>query len=178
MAARLSHREHAITDENQTVATRVIRLFNVRRPAAIPGLVVPVMIDAIESQSQRPRAHVGEEVFELLPALAYLDAAPAVVLPGPHIWIGAAPLHGCPDAVLRSFRRRMLGGLRFRELAPVAAATDHKAAAKRIQRRDVRGAAVALAAPVAVLPVTPVARRSNQSPKPLARNVVRNTHGL
>lgn len=54
-------------------------LLRCRRPSAIFGRVVSVVVDAIDRCSWRFFAHVGEKVFKFVPALADFDAAAAVV---------------------------------------------------------------------------------------------------
>lgn len=93
----------------------ISRLLGLGRPFAVPGLIVPVAVDAVDSHSVRPCAHVGKEIPEGQPPFADSDApaaisrirgVPRVIAPGHH------PVPGMMGARVT----KMLGGA-VRELA-------------------------------------------------------------
>jgi hypothetical protein len=54
----------------------IVRLFFGGSPSTVSRLVVPVIVNAINRQSIRPRPHISEEISEIVaPFLAYADAA-------------------------------------------------------------------------------------------------------
>lgn len=56
------------------------RLLSSCRPSAVGRFIVPVAVDAIDRVRRGgPRAHVGEEVFESLPSVAYANASTAII---------------------------------------------------------------------------------------------------
>lgn len=66
-----------------TARSTIVRLFLHRCPAAVAGLVVAVVVLALDSQTWRSRSHVGEKVLEsavrVRPALTDADASTAVL---------------------------------------------------------------------------------------------------
>ena len=76
-------------------------------PSAISRLVVPVVVDAIDTQSFGLRSHVGKEILKLAPSLADLDAAAAVTMPSFIFPSGASVSHGAPNSVLGSVPHSM-----------------------------------------------------------------------
>jgi hypothetical protein len=87
----------------------VLLLLNRRRPTTIPGLVMPVIVDAVDARPGRPIAHVSEEVGEIHPTVADLDPAATVAGILGIIGIEASPLHVHPNDISTS-----TGGARFR----------------------------------------------------------------
>src|ERR1700683_1085238 len=83
------------------VGASIDHLLLPRRPAAVTRFVIAVVIDPIQSEGVRTGSHVGEKVFELLPATANGDAASAIAHP-----VGArgtrAPSHHVPPGVVRA----------------------------------------------------------------------------
>jgi hypothetical protein len=64
---------------NQTVVSLVPPLFNARRPTAIAGFVIAVVVDAVDGVlRRRTPSHVGEEIVKDKPALANRYAAPSI----------------------------------------------------------------------------------------------------
>jgi hypothetical protein len=59
----------------------VVVLLNLIGPAAIAGLVPFVVVYTVDTSSARPFAHVGKEVLEFLPTLAYRNTSAKVVFP-------------------------------------------------------------------------------------------------
>src|SRR5882762_4856144 len=70
-------------------------LFHSRPPTVVRG-VRAVVVLAIQCQTERPLAHIGEEVFELKPAFANRDPAPSVARPAFVAHLVAADAHGPP----------------------------------------------------------------------------------
>ena len=76
--------------------------FSPSHPPAIRGLVVPVIVDAVNEVSGGPVAHVGNERAKIArPSVAHSDAAPAVVLELGVSRVVAAAKHALPDRVQR-----------------------------------------------------------------------------
>ncbi len=71
-------------------------------PTAVGGLVVPVIVDAVQRSVRRALAHVGKKIVEQLPRLAKGYAFSAVMLPAIVFRVGASLDHGGPRTV--SFR--------------------------------------------------------------------------
>lgn len=73
-------------------------------PAHIPGLVVPVIVDAVDAVELRGAAsNVSQEVLEARPAGTDFDASTAIVRELLVPWIVAAVPQLGPSAVLRCF---------------------------------------------------------------------------
>ena len=81
-AARpLGHVQRLAVEGNQPRLPQVAHLFIACRPSTILRGVVAVVITAIDRVLLgRPLAHIREEVLEGLPAIAYGDSAPSIVL--------------------------------------------------------------------------------------------------
>lgn len=114
-----------------------LRLLLPRRPADIAGLVIPVVVDAVEREPHRPQAHIGQEVLKAdigpappsrdVPPTAHADTPSTVVLVLLMARVRASGQHRSPDGVLSGSGhavRRECGGL---HLAPVAAARHRSA---------------------------------------------------
>ena len=75
-----------------------------KRPSAILGRIWTVVVSAINPMLRRwLAAHVSEEVFERIPAVAHCDASPAIVRELFVASIIAALLHCFPSAIFRCF---------------------------------------------------------------------------
>ena len=69
-------------------------------PATIQGLIVPVVVDAVDEVSGGPVAHVGNERAEIAqPSVTHSDAATAVVLELRKSRVVATAKHALPDGV-------------------------------------------------------------------------------
>ena len=87
----------------------VVGLLSSRRPTAVSGFVVPVVVAPVKGRSGRPLAHIGEEVLEPVrtaPPLADGDPPTAVAV-GATIRFGAIAIH---HRAPRSIGRRELPG--------------------------------------------------------------------
>lgn len=93
-------------------------------PAAILGTVGTVVVDPIKRHAGRGLPHVGDEVLERLPSLAYPYSPPAVVFEGLVVGVSAPLPHAAPCAIqfrVRRTVRRVHGNCQF----------AHKATARR-----------------------------------------------
>ena len=89
--------------ELMTPSPSVVCLFLRCGPSTVAWFVVAVVIDAVKGMRRCwPLTHVGEEVLELPPALAYGDATPAVAIPLLMSHPRAARDHRFPRSVNRS----------------------------------------------------------------------------
>lgn len=80
--------------------TSIPRLFLPRSPAAIAGLIVAIIVDAIKSSSGRTFAHISEKVLKaVFPPVADGDAASTISMKTPERGPRAALLHGLPRQV-------------------------------------------------------------------------------
>jgi hypothetical protein len=112
------------------------------RPPTVTGLVVAVVVDAIDGAAVGSLAHVGEEVGEGVPALADGDPSSAVVGPVLASGVVAALEHGLPDSVAASALASM-----FRPKTPAA---EDSSGGEVVRRCDVFAAAVASTEPGSV----------------------------
>ncbi len=79
-----------------------LRLFRGRSPAAVLRRVIAVIVDAVECvPGRRAASHISQEVLEVQPASANLDAAPTIAVVASGIRIDASLLHRVPRAVFR-----------------------------------------------------------------------------
>jgi hypothetical protein len=81
----------------------ILGLLLARSPAAIVGLVIPVIIRETVNRVLRRwlASHVGKKIGKRVPPPSTdLNAAPAIILVMRVRWIVATLLHGIPDAVL------------------------------------------------------------------------------
>lgn len=70
-----------------------------RRPAAIPRLIVAVVVDAIYLHAWWHWSHICQKAFKLLPSLTNLDSASTVILILRRVWIGASRLYSGPATI-------------------------------------------------------------------------------
>jgi hypothetical protein len=95
----LSQRQLLTLELVVDAVTPVVVLLGVRRPPAIPGLVVAVGIDPVQGRPKRAWPHVFNEVVEVRPAVAVGDAATTVVLVARVIGVVTTRLHRAPGVV-------------------------------------------------------------------------------
>lgn len=74
-----------------------------RRPAAIPGFVVPIIVWVTIYAVFRGRlqSHISQEVFKRMPSLANLDTPAAVAMEPFDLGVIATPQHCIPGVVFR-----------------------------------------------------------------------------
>jgi hypothetical protein len=68
-------------------------------PATVTGFVVTIVVDAIQRESSRACAHIGEKVLEAVPALADRDTPPTVTRPVVARCVAAPLQHALPRVV-------------------------------------------------------------------------------
>jgi hypothetical protein len=78
----------------KVIGAAIVGLLLLRTPATITRCVVAIIVSPFELFALRLLSHVGEEVLELEPALADLDAASTVVVIGGLSGVQATPFHG------------------------------------------------------------------------------------
>lgn len=89
----------------------VVNLLATSGPAAVTGLVVPVVVDPVDREKTSASlaswslAHVGEKVFERFPSLADGDAASTIVFPPWSVRVVTPEPHGLPCGVRGSGAR-------------------------------------------------------------------------
>jgi hypothetical protein len=80
----------------------VVALLLLRRPPAIAGLVVAIVVwPAIQGRAARSLAHIREKVLEIAPAVANCDATPFVVGECGIGWLSASGDHALPRTIGR-----------------------------------------------------------------------------
>jgi hypothetical protein len=82
--------------------TPIIGLLSPRRPAAIAGFVIAIVVYSVECGPGWALTHVGKKIVEGHPAVAHRN--PSILIPTPPVmfWVQASLLHPRP----RSVRRR------------------------------------------------------------------------
>lgn len=95
----LSEAGLSASHRQKDIVGSVLLLLQRRRPAAIPRLVVPIIVDAIDGGPGWPVAHVGKEIPEVQPAVTDANASATVSGVLGVVRIEAAPLHVHPDDV-------------------------------------------------------------------------------
>lgn len=103
LARKVRDSATAAVEYDHDGAASIVRLDTRARPPAVTGLVVPIDIDAIESQTIRACAHVFKEGAEVShPLVTHSDASPTVESVRRITGVTAAGLRGLPRAVLPS----------------------------------------------------------------------------
>jgi hypothetical protein len=77
----------------------VIHLFFACCPAAVAGLVIAIVVDAVKSGSGWAYAHIGEEIYKGEPPFANGDAPTSVALPPIAFLVETSGLHGRPRTI-------------------------------------------------------------------------------
>lgn len=94
----------------ENVRNAIVRLFLLRRPTHVAGLIVSGVVNAIKRVvSSRPLPHISEKTCEVAPALTESYSALFVMLKGWTGWNGAARDHIPPRPI--SWRGRVVGGM-------------------------------------------------------------------
>lgn len=177
-----AHRDAAVRDLH--VRSGVPSLHGVRGPAAVAGLVVSVIVDAVEGEDRptvptafRAWAHVGQEVLEAVaPPIADADAPPSVVFEARLIGIGTAIDDPAPCSVLRSAATSM-SCLRLAGSFPMEAAAALARARAQIRRGDrPLISTIAAAEPCGMTGVTTTTFNDNPSTEALAHEISQSRH--
>ena len=78
----------------------ISRLLIHGNPFAVLGLVVAIIVYALDAVARWTRTHICKEVLErIAPAVADRNAAPSVTRPSWALWVGAAHLHSPPNLI-------------------------------------------------------------------------------
>lgn len=78
------------------------RIFFQGYPAAVPRLVIAIIVDPINREAGTWFwSHIGEKILEAVPANTYSNPAPAVPLPAFKLGIATAHDHGTPTMIFR-----------------------------------------------------------------------------
>lgn len=165
----------------EKVATPVSVLRFACRPSAIARFVTSAVVNSVNGKaSARTAAHISDEVFKAVPALANLNSASAVVGKRPVLRVIAALKHRVPNLVFRNFGKPVRGAT---VLGRATVAHLHLAllfgVAKLAAFADSLFAALALAKPkLLMLQAFWRCSRANHFPLPktLARQVNSCTH--
>ena len=120
IVSRLMPRDALTVNSAQWVPAGISVLLRTGRPAAVAGFVVAVVVDAIKRMYRRwTSSHVRQEVREVLPAVTYGNAPPAVIpirrisriaaslshlLPGVELWVICQPVNYQPFRRLFEFK--------------------------------------------------------------------------
>lgn len=105
--SRTKGHQAAIQNDNFG-GSRVRRLLDGSRPAAVSRLVIAVVVDAVNGiTGAGPIPHVLKEVLELRPSLANRDATAPVVMERAGFLVGAAGKHRRPYPVCGAIRHSM-----------------------------------------------------------------------
>jgi hypothetical protein len=99
--------------------TAVIDLLFGGRPPTIARLVPLVVVDAVKGKLWRRLPHVGEEIFEDQPAVAYCDPSASPISKSFVFRIAASLLHRCPTTI----DSRVFGGKAVFEIEVVPRAS-------------------------------------------------------
>lgn len=86
---------------HQPISARISALNFLRRPAAVPRFVVPVIVDPIDGKGGvRPPPHILEKQRERVPSRIDRDSSPSVAAVVLVVWISATTPHFEPYSVL------------------------------------------------------------------------------
>jgi hypothetical protein len=156
-----------------------VSLFFHSDPSAIAGLVSPVVVDAVNSQSRRWLAHVSEDVFEGLPSFANRDAARAVTGVICIVWVEAAVHYRRPSGVQRG--PRASGRMAVFEVAgdkfvPMGAPATGYASPDIADRSDGGVSTVAAAFPDELFPLPATETQSDEASETLAGDILESGH--
>lgn len=165
------------------LASLVVGLLPGSGPAAVAGLIVPVVVDTVERSADRPFAHVGQEVDEDKPTFTDLDAS-AMPIAGVVGASSATLEHGRPGAIsgrgeaanacaVRKRPRPDLRGQLFLETS----ATSGVSGSEQARAAQEQGAASAAAVPEPTGAVFFVAARyDGEATEALSNQVFRGGH--
>ena len=146
----------------------VSALLNSGRPSAIAGLIVAIVVDAVNGMlGRRARRHVIQKRFKVFPSLADLDAAPAIARIAISVWVPAPLDHAKPNWMKRMARQAMRLQLFFSETTTRFCVTR----AQSLCERCAFCTAIAATKPMQEFPVTAHSLDGDQAPKSLTGQV-------
>lgn len=103
----LGQRPDLATELDEPIRSTVVALLLLRRPPAVPGFVVAVVVDAVDRIVRTGfRPHVGQEGRKPKPPLTDLDPPAAVTVEVPVLRVLTPLPHVGPSAVLRRLAAR------------------------------------------------------------------------
>jgi hypothetical protein len=79
--------------------TAISILLKASGPAAVAGLIIPIVIDSVQRRIGGPIPHVGKERYETLPAVANPDPSAAIPVEGMMVAPGTALPHLSPASI-------------------------------------------------------------------------------
>lgn len=132
------------------VVSTVADLGVARRPSAVSGFIISVIVDAVESETRRAFSHVGKECIEAIPLWAECDAATSVVLPLGGLGVGASGFHRFPGAPCSGASFPMRSAASSVEFCGIASARDYFPLPRRY--RDVTFSGIKFDAAIAAKP--------------------------
>ena len=77
----------------------IVILLGICSPSAVSGFIVPIVVDAVQEHAFRAASHVGQEVSEISPPVAYRYPTPSPICPFFVVRIGTSLNHVCPRIV-------------------------------------------------------------------------------
>ena len=96
-----------VSPGNATSGHTVSHVVGKANPSAVPGFVMPVVVDSVQSESRRAWSHVGQERGEIVsPFLANRHTPAAIAEPLRIIGFGTPFVHVAPSPVFTSFSGR------------------------------------------------------------------------
>jgi hypothetical protein len=159
------------TEAPNSAPSAIVGLFFWRRPTAIAGLVISIVVDAVDSQTRRRLAHIGEKALELTPSFANSDASTAIAGKSNMMRVGATFEHSRPASVAGCLRAVLRMAV-FQETGVLQTAAASGASAPEVSAPDAGNlAAIAQAGPTGETVVRAASCLSDQSPKTLTRNI-------
>jgi hypothetical protein len=157
--------------------TPVMTLFESCRPPAITGFISPVVVDAVDGHFGRRCAHVGEEVLERAPSVAYPDSACAVVAKTIGVRTIATIKHIGPTAISGSSQALAIMAMdrlaSSRKLDSETPTTCCQSISEMISPRAGFCSTIAEADPMSAL----LAACDNQASETLTNKIHKNGHG-
>lgn len=159
----------------------VARLFRLRHPTTVAGLVVPVVVDPVDRVPWRTGPHVFTEGRERLPALAHPDASSSVAVIGGDAGVLTSRSHAAPAPIFTGVsadsrgNRAAVPGRSFPLKATTAPMATRRQVVPYSQRHT---AAVTSADPPHLGPLVRAAPDHHQALESTARKVNEFHHGL
>lgn len=129
----LRQRHASSIEFDDVVGSHVPHLLLARRPAAVVGSVVPVVVTSIDRVTGWARSHVSKEVLEATPSLNDRNAAPAIVDKGLIRRIAAPALDAAPRIVFTTERSAVRGSAQRIARGTQTATAFHRAASERLR---------------------------------------------
>jgi len=137
----------------KAVVSRVVVLFDGRRPVAILGCIVPIIVAALECVTRCwAWTHIRVKSRKLQPAITHLNAAATIVAICPGRWVKTTPQHTRPHAIFRAIGFSVNRQPRCSNLITSTAARLRVTATQMISQYDRFFSAIAAASPLDAAP--------------------------